>query len=159
MRNANFGAVTTFWSSWESSYFRSTLACLLAGVLYEAEPYDEAEAYALIAAELAADDDVETLALLRAIEAKLAARQGQWSTAEALIAQAVELLSGTDFTALAGPGPARPGKGAHRQRPCPGGARETLEEAIRLAERKEVRPEADRARTLLALLSAEPTPR
>jgi predicted ATPase len=139
-------------------YFRSTLACLLAGVLYEAERYEEAEAYALIAAELAADDDVETQALLRAIEAKLAARQGQWNAAEALIDQAVELLSRTDFTALQAQALLDRAKllSANGQESA---AREALEEAIRLAERKEVRPEADRARTLLALLSAEPAPR
>jgi predicted ATPase/class 3 adenylate cyclase len=140
------------------TYFRSTLACLLARVLHEAGRYDESERYALIAAELAADDDVETQASLRAVQAKVEARQGHWEEAERLIDESVSLLSQTDFAALRAEALldraeilAACGQDA--------GARAAAEEALALAERKETRPEADRARELLSSLSQAPSPR
>jgi predicted ATPase/class 3 adenylate cyclase len=133
------------------TYFRSTLACLLAGVLFDAGRYEEAEHYARVAAELATADDVETQASLRAVQAKLEARAARWDEAESLIDEAVSLLSRTDFTALQA-------KALIDRAEILGGrgrgaaARADLEEALRLAETKQTRPEADRARELLGSL-------
>jgi tetratricopeptide (TPR) repeat protein len=139
-------------------YYRSTLAGLLAGVLYEEGRYEEAEQFRLIGAEMAAADDIATQALLRALHAKLEARRGEWESAEAMVDDALELLSATDFTSqqidalldraeimiLGGRDDA---------------ARAALEDAIRLAESKQMLPYAERARALLTSLSSEPSPR
>ena len=73
-------------------YYRSTIAGLLAGVLYEEGRYEEAEQFRVIGAELAAADDIQTQALLRALHAKLEARRGEMENAEALVDDALALL-------------------------------------------------------------------
>jgi predicted ATPase/class 3 adenylate cyclase len=138
-------------------YFRSTVASLLAGVLYEEGRYEEAESFRRIGAELAAADDIGTQALLHALHAKLQARQGQGDEAEALVAEALSLLSTTDFTAQqveALLDRAEVLKMIGRA----SAARVALEEAIRLAEAKQTVPYADRARALLESLPAEAEP-
>jgi predicted ATPase/class 3 adenylate cyclase len=139
-------------------YYRSTIASLLAGVLYEEGRFEDAEQFRLIAAELAAADDIATQALIRALHAKLEARRGEWDNAEALVDDALALLSTTDFTsqqveALLDRAEIMILSGRD------GAARAALEDAIRLAEAKQTLPYAERARALLNSLSSAPSPR
>ena len=75
----------------------ATTALMLGDVLYARGALEEAEAWGDAGAEAASSDDVAAQAQTRALRAKLAARQGEHERAEALGAEAVELLLTTDF--------------------------------------------------------------
>jgi class 3 adenylate cyclase/tetratricopeptide (TPR) repeat protein len=75
----------------------STVAALLATALYDQQRYEEAERFAVTAAELAAPDDVTTQYLWRCAKAKVMARRGEFAEAEVLGKEGVALIDGTDF--------------------------------------------------------------
>ena len=77
-------------------YLLSTVAGLLAQTLYALGRYDEVEPLGRLASQLAADDDIDTQALWRCVQAKLLARQGALDEAEALVTEALEILEPTD---------------------------------------------------------------
>jgi predicted ATPase/class 3 adenylate cyclase len=130
-------------------YLRSTLAALLGQTLYALGRYEEAEALAREARELASEDDVETQAVWRAVQSKLLARRGAVEEAEALVRDAIELLEPTDavllkfetYVDLA----EVLGLGARVNE-----AREALERALELAEQKQSAVMVAAARNLLA---------
>jgi ATP/maltotriose-dependent transcriptional regulator MalT len=77
-------------------YLLSTVSGLLAQTLYELGRFDEAEPLAQLSRELATDVDIETQTLWRCIVGKLLARQGSAREGEALVREAIEMLSSTD---------------------------------------------------------------
>jgi predicted ATPase/class 3 adenylate cyclase len=81
-------------------YLLSTISGLLGQTLYELGRFDEVEALALQAKELATADDVDTQAMWRCVLAKTLARRGEIEEAEALAREAVELLAPTDAILL-----------------------------------------------------------
>jgi class 3 adenylate cyclase/DNA-binding winged helix-turn-helix (wHTH) protein len=79
---------------------RATLSAFLADVLVTAGDDDGAEAFAGLAGELAARDDLVPQVLRRTVLARLLARRGKGSEAAALACEAVELIAPTDFLEL-----------------------------------------------------------
>jgi tetratricopeptide (TPR) repeat protein len=77
-------------------YFRPTVAGLLAQTLYVLERYDEIESLGVTTRELAGEDDVDTQALWRCVQAKALARRGSFDEAHALATEALEVLAPTD---------------------------------------------------------------
>jgi tetratricopeptide (TPR) repeat protein len=75
----------------------STTAAFLGEALLAQDRDDEAERYAGLSAELAADDDVLTQAVWRDVKAALLARRGGLAEAERMARQAVALAEPTDF--------------------------------------------------------------
>jgi hypothetical protein len=65
-------------------------------VLYVADRYDEAAAWARIARDSAGDDDLDAALTRRPVEAMLCAREGHLDEAELLARAAVELAMTTD---------------------------------------------------------------
>jgi class 3 adenylate cyclase/tetratricopeptide (TPR) repeat protein len=74
----------------------STIAGYLAEALYRQDRFDEAEYFTAYCAEVASYDDVTSQAQWRSVKAKLLARRGAVTDAEALARQAAELLKPTD---------------------------------------------------------------
>ncbi len=130
-------------------YLRSTLAGLLGQTLYAQGRYDEAEALAQEAKELASEDDVETQAVWRAVQSKLLARRGAVEEAEALVRDAIELLEPTDAVLLKFETYVDLAEvlqlGARGDE-----AREALERALELAEQKQSAVMVAAARNLLS---------
>ena len=81
---------------------RSTVAASLAQTLYELGRDDEAEEFADISAEIAAEDDVFSQVLWRGARAKLLARRSADPAAERIAREAVSLVAATDFLSLHG---------------------------------------------------------
>ena len=77
--------------------YLSTTAGMLADVLYRRGRYQEAAEFAAICRELASGDDVVSQFLWRCVQAKLLARESQYEQADALIAEAIELIGGSDW--------------------------------------------------------------
>ncbi len=77
-------------------YYRPCVAVLLAQTMYAQGRLAEAEELALAAAEIAADDDIESQALWRSVKAKILVRQGVVSDAIRLARESVALLAHTD---------------------------------------------------------------
>jgi class 3 adenylate cyclase len=77
-------------------YFAPSIAALLGNALYALERDDEAEAFARIAAERTAEDDVATQAYWRVALARVLARRDSDAGALELALEAVELLRPTD---------------------------------------------------------------
>jgi class 3 adenylate cyclase/tetratricopeptide (TPR) repeat protein len=77
-------------------FFRTSVAAMLAHALYAQGRIDEAEALALEAEALAAQDDIEVEALCRSVRAKVAAQRGAFTEAVRLATEAVELLPGKE---------------------------------------------------------------
>jgi len=75
----------------------STIAGYLAEALYRQDRLDEAEYFATYCADVASNDDVMSQAQWRSVKAKLLARRGAVTDAEALARQAAGLLEPTDF--------------------------------------------------------------
>ena len=73
-------------------YFRPLVAALLAQVLFIRGAVEEAEKFARIAEQLAAQDDVELQALLRLLQAQVLAQQGSMAEAIATAKEGVEIL-------------------------------------------------------------------
>lgn len=80
----------------DETYLRPTIAAYLAEALSIQGRFLEAEAYAQIAREVAADDDVSSQALWRTVRAKILARDEDLDGAINVASEAVELLQGTD---------------------------------------------------------------
>ena len=80
----------------DERYWRPTVAANLALVLCRQGRFDEAFAFAQIAEEVSADDDVESQAMWRSAKALILARGGNHATAEVSARDAVELLRRTD---------------------------------------------------------------
>jgi class 3 adenylate cyclase len=78
------------------TYLLSTVAGLLAHVLYAQGRLAESTSMCAITASAAADDDVQSQALWRSLRAKLLARQGERAKALELAESAVEQLRATD---------------------------------------------------------------
>jgi DNA-binding SARP family transcriptional activator/tetratricopeptide (TPR) repeat protein len=74
----------------------ATRAAELANVLYVADRYDEAAAWARIARDCAGDDDLDAALTRHPVEAMLCAREGHLDEAEILARAAVELAMTTD---------------------------------------------------------------
>ena len=77
-------------------YLLSTIAGLLAQVLYEQGRFDEANSMCSVTAAAAAEDDAQSQALWRSVRAKLLARRGERRKAVELAEGAVAELRGTD---------------------------------------------------------------
>jgi tetratricopeptide (TPR) repeat protein len=77
--------------------YLSTAAGNLARALYALGRVDEADSWALRAAELGASDDAMTQMLSRRVRAKVLARRGKHVVAERLAREAVALAERTDF--------------------------------------------------------------
>jgi ATP/maltotriose-dependent transcriptional regulator MalT len=133
-------------------YFLSTAAGELARAVYAQSRYAEAEELTLMAEELSAGDDLTSQALWRSVRAKALARRGQGREAEELAREAVELLRGTDALPLqAG---ALEDLAEVLALVGAAGAREYLEEALGLLERKDDVVSAERVRASLRALDA-----
>jgi tetratricopeptide (TPR) repeat protein len=78
------------------TYFRSSIAALLAESLEVQERDEEAEAFAEIAESLSEEDDLWAQATWRSVRALLLAKRGEHDEAIALSRAAVELLESTD---------------------------------------------------------------
>jgi tetratricopeptide (TPR) repeat protein len=77
-------------------YYRPLVAVLLAQTLFAQDRLDEADELAGAAAEIAAEDDIESQALWRSVKAKILARQGGTREGARLAREATELLATTD---------------------------------------------------------------
>lgn len=133
-------------------YFRSTAAGELARAVYAQGRYAEAEELTRLAEELAADDDLTSQALWRAVRAKALARKGLAREAEALGREALALLGATDALVLQADALQDLAEVASI-----GGTtdpREHLEEALALLERKDDVVSVERVRTSLRALEA-----
>ena len=76
--------------------YRATTAGLLAEALYEQARYEEAETFAEVARDLAALDDVASQFHWRCVMGKVLARSQRFGDAEALVLEAVEMISHSD---------------------------------------------------------------
>ena len=76
--------------------YQSTIAGMLAGVLYLRARYKEAQHYATVCHDLASPDDVLAQAQWRAEQAKLLAQHGELEEAERLAREAVQTIERTD---------------------------------------------------------------
>jgi len=134
-------------------YLLSTVAGLLGQALAEQGRYDEAEEFATIARDVAAEDDVDSQALWRSVHGRVLARKERFDDAERLVKEAVELLADTDgslmqygaWLALAEVAELA----GNRQL-----AQEAADAAVRLAEQKESDVASALARERLAELTA-----
>jgi tetratricopeptide (TPR) repeat protein len=77
--------------------YLSTTAGMLADVLYRQDRYHEAAEFATICRELASAGDVVSQFLWRCVQAKLLARERRHEHADVIIAEAMELIGGTDW--------------------------------------------------------------
>ncbi len=132
------------------TYFRSTLAGLLAHTLWGLGSFEEASRFATIAEELADADDVDSQVIWRTVRAKLLAHSGRMDEAVSLAEGAVTKAAETDdidrqadalrdlaeVRSIAGDG---------------GAAGHALRQAIELYERKGDEAQAARTRERLAL--------
>ena len=82
----------------------STTAGILAEVLYRQGRYRESAEFAAICRGLASPDDVASQFLWRCVQAKLLARDRQHEGADAIIAEALELIGGSDLVDWQGNG-------------------------------------------------------
>jgi len=78
----------------------SSAAGLLAEVLYRQGRYRESAELAGVCRELGSADDVASQFFWRCVQAKLLARDGQHERADAILAEALELISGSDWVDL-----------------------------------------------------------
>src|SRR6185437_11432166 len=83
-------------ASMGETYFRSSLAGLLAHALWAQDLVDEAARYAAIAEELADPDDADSQVIWRSVRAKLLARAGEADAAVVLAESAVAKAAETD---------------------------------------------------------------
>jgi class 3 adenylate cyclase/tetratricopeptide (TPR) repeat protein len=137
-------------------FFRTSVAAMLAHALYAQGRIDEAEALALEAEALAAQDDIEVEALCRSVRAKVAAQRGAFAEAVQLATEAVELLPGQEAPLMRAEALLDQAEVllAAGDRDA---ARDALEEARDLAELKEMAIPRARIEARLDELSREPT--
>jgi class 3 adenylate cyclase/tetratricopeptide (TPR) repeat protein len=137
-------------------FFRTSVAAMLAHALQAQGRTDEAEALALEAEKLAAQDDVEVETLCRSVLAKIAAERASFDDAVRLGTEAVELLPEVEaplmrVDALLDLAEVLTASGNRDA------AREALEEARDLAALKQMAVPAGRIAARLDGLSREPT--
>jgi ATP/maltotriose-dependent transcriptional regulator MalT len=137
-------------------FFRTSVAAMLAHALYAQGRIDEAEALAVEAEALAAQDDIEVDALCRSVRAKVAAQRGAFAEAVRLATEAVELLPGQEAPLMRAEALLDQAEVllAAGDRDA---ARDALEEARDLAELKEMAIPRARIEARLDELSREPT--
>jgi tetratricopeptide (TPR) repeat protein len=87
----------------ERNYISST-AGMLAEVLYRQGRYQESAELAGVCGELASPDDVASQFLWRCVQAKLLARDRQHERSDAILAEALELIGGSDWVDWQGNG-------------------------------------------------------
>jgi class 3 adenylate cyclase/tetratricopeptide (TPR) repeat protein len=75
----------------------STTAGLLADVLYVRGSYQDSAEFAAVCRDLASPNDVGSQFLWRCVQAKLLARDGQFQQSDSIIAEAIELVEGSDW--------------------------------------------------------------
>jgi class 3 adenylate cyclase/tetratricopeptide (TPR) repeat protein len=138
-------------------YLLSTVAGLLAQTLYAKEQYDEVESLGRKVQELASDDDIETQALWRCVQAKALARSGDFDDAERLVNEALALVAQTDASILEH-GTLLDLAEVQRLAGKTVGMATTLETAIVVAERKGSRVMVESARRLLLKQAGTPLP-
>jgi class 3 adenylate cyclase len=80
----------------------STLAGILADVVYRQGRYDEADGLAELSKRVTAPDDLASQMLWRSVRAKIAARRGDFEVAQALAQEAAALADSTDAFGLHG---------------------------------------------------------
>jgi len=129
----------------------ATAAALLAEALCEQERDEDAERYAVVAAEGASPDDQVSQVIWRGVRAKIFARRGLGAEAEIIAREAVALAAKTDFSWLHGNALVALGIVLHAAA-NDGGSREALEEALRLYEAKGDLVSSRSTRALLAEL-------
>ena len=78
------------------TFYTSSIAAILAEVLYERGRLEEADEFTRVAEELTSDDDASAQAEWRSVRAKVRARGGRFEEALALATEAVAILSETD---------------------------------------------------------------
>ncbi|TMK99355.1 MAG: tetratricopeptide repeat protein, partial [Actinobacteria bacterium] len=93
------GGVDTLRGIGELSWM-SSAAAILAEALYEQGRLEQAEEFVRVSEESAGSEDIYSQSLLRSVRAKILARQGRASEAEALARQAVTIAEPTDFLFL-----------------------------------------------------------
>jgi class 3 adenylate cyclase/tetratricopeptide (TPR) repeat protein len=137
-------------------FYRASAGSMLAEALFAQGRTDEAEAVALEAEQLAADDDIEVETICRSIRGRALARRGMFDEAVRLATEAFELLPGAEAPLM--------GTGAliHLAEVLLAsgdaiGARRALEEARGLAELKAMTVSAARIEARIDDLSQEPT--
>jgi tetratricopeptide (TPR) repeat protein len=133
-------------------YLLSTLAGELARAVYAQGRYDEAFELTQTAEELSAEDDITSQALWRVIRGKVLARRGLTGDATALATEAVELLRQTDASVVRDEGLVDVAE-VMSLSGDDAAARDYLDEALNLFERKGNRVAAEAARVSLAALS------
>jgi ATP/maltotriose-dependent transcriptional regulator MalT len=129
-------------------YYRPVVAVLLAQTLYAQDRLDEAEALAHTAAQIAAEDDIESQAVWRSVKAKILARRGDTGESVRLAREAVALFGKTDDVlarseALVDLAEVLRSVGEE------GGALVALEEALELCQRKQITIQAERIEQML----------
>jgi len=77
--------------------YLSTIAGILAEVLYRQGRYEESAELAGVCRQLASQDDVTSQFLWRCVQAKLLAREHQREQSDAIIVEAIELIGGSDW--------------------------------------------------------------
>ena len=137
----------------DESYFRSTVAAILANVLWRQGALEEADAYAVLAKQLADEDDVWSQAAWRTAQAKILADHDRGDDAIALAQAAVDLVTPTEDVELRAETLADLGfvlerAGRHEASGPP------LREALRLYEQKGDRPSAGLIKRRLAELAS-----
>src|SRR5262249_19247496 len=80
----------------------ATTASMLAEALYEQDRLEEAEEFCLASRDSAATEDLSAQVEWRYVQAKVLARSGNMTEAEALAREAVTLAAGTDYLTLHG---------------------------------------------------------
>jgi tetratricopeptide (TPR) repeat protein len=133
--------------------YLSTLAAVLADLLYHRGRMDESEEMARVAEEAGATDDIATQNIWRGVRAKVIARRGEHQEAVALAEEGVALTEGTDSWdmragALLDLGEVLELAGR------PDDARRATREALHLYEKKGIVPLIERVRGRLAELEA-----
>jgi tetratricopeptide (TPR) repeat protein len=130
----------------------STLAGILADVVYLQERYDEADSLAELSKRVAAPDDVASQMLWRSVRAKIAARRGDFAVAQALAQEAAALADSTDAFAMHGDVRMDLAE-VLRLAGRPEEAAAALKRAIELYEAKGISVLAEKARALLSELN------
>jgi class 3 adenylate cyclase/tetratricopeptide (TPR) repeat protein len=127
----------------------STVAAVLAEVLYRLDRDDEAEEWTRRSEEVTAGDDVVSQAMWRSIRAKVLAGRGESEEASRLSAEAVEWARTADMASLLGDCLSDRGE-VLLMLGRPEEGRPLLEEALGVYERKGIVPSIERTRALLA---------
>jgi class 3 adenylate cyclase/tetratricopeptide (TPR) repeat protein len=132
--------------------FLSTIAGQLADALYQMGHFEAAERFAEIGRDASSPDDLTSQTLWRSVEAKILAVTGEYTDAEKLGREAVDLSEHSDF--LVSKGNVRMDLAeVLRMAGQSKGAEQTISEALDLYEQKGATVLAERARGALQLLT------